>query len=205
MVGSVSMLLIQIDSSVYERQAVDNKKVHNFSITLPKIQSDLARDILKSEYNFEFLDMKAKRNEKNFEQGLIDKIVQFILELGRGFAFVGRQYHLKVGKRDFYIDLLFYNICLKSYVVFELKVKSFEPEFVGKLEFYVAAIDDILKGKNDNATIGILLCSDSDKEVQDKSIQCITKPIGVSTYKISKELPEELRGIEGVKKLLEST
>jgi len=201
---SRNVLVLHIESQLYERQAINEKKVNNFKLTLPDIQSDLAKQTIKDEYDLCFLDIDEKAKERQLENTLVDNIVQFILELGKGFAFIGRQYHLEVGGEDFYIDLLFYHLDLMSYVAIELKMDKFKPKYSDKMGFYLSRLDKTVKKETDNNSIGIILCKEINKEVYQDSIQLITKPIGVSTYKISKKLPEELKGIEGVKKFIKS-
>ncbi len=181
-----------IRSKAYKRHG---KAVTNFSQRLPEPQSKLAQEVLKDPYNFDFLRLDAEYREKDLEQGLIDHIQKMLLELGKGFAFVGRQYHLEVGKSDFYIDLLFYHTKLHCYCVVELKNTDFKPEYAGKLNFYLSAIDDILKQKEDNPSIGILLCKSKDKLMVEYALKDINKPIGVSGYltKSLELLPKKLQ------------
>lgn len=186
---SRNILMHQIKSDLYSRQTTLNK-THNFDLTLPNPQSDLAANLLKDEYNFEFLrggDFK----EKEVEDQLTENIVKFLLELGKGFAFVGRQYHLEVGGQDFFIDLLFYNLELRCYVVIELKTGEFKPEFAGKLGFYLSVLDEKLKRNHDQNSIGIILCTKNNKEVSRHSVRYMTKPIGVSEYKIAEEITDQ--------------
>ena len=139
-------------------------------------------------------------------KALIDDVIKFLTELGKGFAFVGKQYHFEVEEEDFYIDLLFYHIKLKSYIVIELKTGKFKPEYVGKMGFYLACVDDYLKDNNDNNSVGIILCQDekANAEIRKKSLNCMIKPIGVANYKLAKkeELPKELQPLEEIRKLL---
>ena len=144
-------------------------------------------------YLFDFIDLKGNIKEKNLEDALINNITKVLLELGKGFAFVGRQYHLEVAGEDFYIDLLFYNIRLKCYVVIELKVGEFKPEYAGKLSFYLTAIDEQVKEKNDNPTIGLLLCRNKNNVVAEYTLRDMNKPMGVSEYRIKDYLPENLQ------------
>ena len=186
---SRNVLMHQIKSDLYNRQTTLNK-THNFDLTLPNPQSDLAANLLKDEYNFEFLrggDFK----EKEVEDQLTENIVKFLLELGKGFAFIGRQYHLEVGGQDFFIDLLFYNLELRCYVVIELKTGEFKPEFAGKLGFYLSVLDEKLKKNHDQNSIGIILCTKNNKEVSRHSVRYMTKPIGVSEYKIAEEITDK--------------
>ncbi|MUG91626.1 DUF1016 family protein [Scytonema sp. UIC 10036] len=190
---SRSVLWHHIDTKLYERQ-FEAEKTTNFNFTLPSPQSDLARELLKDPYNFDFLTLAKDAQERDLERGLLEHIREFLLELGVGFAFMGSQYHLKVGEEDFYIDLLFYHVKLRCYVVIDLKMKEFKPEFSGKMSFYVSAVDDILRHPDDQPTIGIILCKSKDKTVVEYSLQNMNRPIGVSTYKLRDVLPEKLQG-----------
>lgn len=186
---SRNVLIHQIKSNLYQRQATTNK-THNFDLTLPNLQSDLATELLKDEYNFEFLRV-SNFKEKDLENHLIDNIVKFLLELGKGFAFIGKQYNIKVGGQDFFIDLIFYNIELRCFVIIELKSGDFRPEYAGKLGFYLSVIDEKLKKSHDQNTIGIILCTKNNKEISKHSVRYMTKPIGVSEYKISEEITDK--------------
>ncbi len=159
---------------------------------MPEPDSDLANSILKDPYNFDFLTLSKKAKEKELETKLIEHISQFLLELGKGFAYMGRWFLLKVGTKEFRTDLLFYHVKLRAYIVIELKMKEFEPEFIGKLGFYVTAVNEILKSEHDNPTIGILLCKTKDNLVVDFTLKDINKPIGVSEFSY-KELPEDIK------------
>ncbi len=150
---------MQIDSNLFERQG---KAITNFQTSLPEPNSDLAHQTLKDPYLFDFLTLKKDADEKSIEDQLTKHITHFLLELGKGFAFIGRQYKIEVGNKDYFIDLLFYHTKLRCYVVIELKAKSFKPEYAGKLNFYLSAVDETLKSKDDNPTIGILLCKELD-------------------------------------------
>ena len=201
---SRAVLIHQIESNLYGRS---NKAINNFDKQLPAIQSDLAKEQLKDPYCFDFLSLSEKYNEKELEDALMDNLTKFLLEFGSGFAFVGRQYRLEVGGEEFFIDLLFYHIKLKCYVVIELKTTRFKPEFSGKLNFYITAIDNILKDKSDNPTIGILICKSKNDTVVEYALKNIQTPMSVSEYKLSKELPNELKNalpsIEEIEKELE--
>jgi predicted nuclease of restriction endonuclease-like (RecB) superfamily len=186
---SRSVLEYQIESNLYNRQG---KAVTNFKSALPAIQSDLANALLKDPYNFEFITLAEQAKEKELELKLIQHISQFLLELGMGFAYMGRQFLLKVGSKEYRTDLLFYHTRLKCYIIIELKHVEFEPEFVGKLNFYISAIDDLVKDAADNATIGILLCKNKDNYEVEFALRDIHKPIGVSEYRY-KELPENIK------------
>jgi len=187
---SRSVLVHQIESKLYQRSG---KAISNFENTLPKAQSDLANELIKDPYNFDFLSLSENFKEKELESGLLEHITSFLLELGSGFAFVGKQKNLKVGERDFYIDLLFYHIRMHCYVVVELKTVDFEPEFAGKLNFYIKAVDEQIKTKEDKPTIGIFLCKSKDKVVVEYSLSDINKPMGISQYQLTHMLPEELK------------
>jgi len=184
-------LALQIKSDLYSRQG---KAITNFKKTLPKAQSDLAQQTIKDPYSFDFLTLTKPYNERDIENQLISHITKFLLELGKGFAFVGRQYHLEVGDSDYYLDLLFYHIKLKCYVVVELKNTKFIPEYAGKLNFYLSAVDSLLKSETDQPTIGILLCRDRNKIETEFSLRDINKPMGVSEFILTENLPENLKG-----------
>ena len=186
---SRSVLEYQIETDLYGRQG---KAVTNFKNTLPQAESDLASELLKDPYNFDFIMLSEKAQEKDLENKLIQHITEFLLELGKGFAYMGRQYKLKVGEKEFFTDLLFYHTKLKSYIVIELKMVEFQPEFIGKLNFYVTAVNETVKDETDNPTIGILLCKTKDNVVVDFSIKDINKPIGVSEFSYT-QLPENIK------------
>lgn len=190
---SRSVLIHQIELDLYERQAITSKKINNFSQILPKAQSGLANEIMKDPYVFDFLDLGEENQERNIENALVEKIRDFLIELGAGFAFVGQQYHLEAGGEDFYIDLLFYHLKLRCYVVIELKTREFRPQDAGQLNFYLAVVDDILKHENDAPAIGLLLCKSKNKIIAEYSIKNMTKALGISEYLITKELTKELQ------------
>jgi predicted nuclease of restriction endonuclease-like (RecB) superfamily len=156
------VLVHQIESGLYRRQG---KAVTNFQATLPPGQSDLAHETLKDPYVFDFLSIGEEAHERDLERALVKQITSFLLELGAGFSFVGHQYHLEVGGEDFYLDLLFYHLKLRSYVVIELKTGVFKPEYAGKLNFYLSAVDDLLRHESDNPSIGLILCKDKNRLV----------------------------------------
>ena len=187
---SRSVLVHQIESNLYER---NGKALTNFENTLPPIQSDLAKEITKDPYNFDFITLTNDYQEKELEDALTQNITNFLLELGSGFAFVGRQYKLNVGGDEFKIDLLFYHIKLKCYVVVELKATSFKPEHAGKLSFYTSAIDGELKSSDDNPTIGILICKSKNDTVVEYALRDINKPLGISEYQLTEILPKEYK------------
>ncbi|WP_133140734.1 YhcG family protein [Legionella genomosp. 1] len=187
---SRSVLTHQIESNLWQREG---KALSNFTKALPSPQSDLAHQTLKDPYVFDFLRLTKGYDERDLEQGLIEHITQFLLELGAGFAYVGRQVPLQVGEREFFIDLLFYHTRLHCYLVVELKNVDFEPEHVGKLNFYIKAVDAQLRREGDEPTIGLLLCKSHDKLVVEYALSDVNKPIGVSEYQITQSLPEELK------------
>ena len=190
---SVNVLAHQIDTNLYARQ-IEQKKVANFETKLPSPQSELALETMKDPYVFDFIELKEDAKEKDLEDALINNITKVLLELGKGFAFVGHQYHLEVAGEDYYIDLLFYNIKLKCYVVIELKIGEFRPEYAGQLSFYLTAIDEQIKEVNDNPTIGLLLCRYKNNIIAEYTLRDMNKPMGISEYKIKDYLPsiEEL-------------
>ena len=183
-------LSLQIKSNLFQRKG---KAVTNFSTTLPEPFSDLAQQTLKDPYVFDFLQLSESFKEKDIENQLVNHIRKFLLELGKGFAFVGQQYHLEIAENDYYLDLLFYHIKLKCYVVIELKNTSFIPEYAGKLNFYLSAVDSILKEKEDKPSIGILLCRDKNNIEAEFALRDINKPIGVSEFELTNVLPENLK------------
>ena len=187
---SRNVLVHQIESGLYKRQG---KADTNFSRTLPNPQSELAQQLFKDPYNFDFINLGKEAQERELEKALIERIRDFLLELGVGFAFVGSQYHLEVEGEDFYLDLLFYHLRLRCFVVIDLKVEEFKPEFSGKMSFYVSAVDELLKHRDDMPTIGIILCKYKKQKIVEYSLRDMNKPIGVSTYQLREELPERLQ------------
>ncbi|MBN1981847.1 MAG: DUF1016 family protein [Chitinivibrionales bacterium] len=187
---SRAVLTHQIEGNLFGREG---KALTNFSASLPAPQSDLARQTLKDPYIFDFLTIRDKHDERELEDALVGQVTSFLLELGAGFSFIGRQYKLTVDDEDFYIDLLFYHVKLHCYVVVELKAVAFKPEFAGKLNFYVSAVDGILKSDQDKPTVGMLICKSKKKTVVEYSLKDWNKPIGVSEYQITKALPDELK------------
>lgn len=166
----------------------------NFALTLPPIQSDLAQQTLKDPYNFDFLTLSENYKERELEDALTDNITRFLLELGSGFAYVGRQVPLTVGDKEFFIDLLFYHLKLRCYVVIELKAVDFIPEFAGKLSFYLSAVNDILAHSTDNPTIGLMICKSKNHFVAEYALKGIKQPIGVSEYELTKHFPKDFKG-----------
>jgi len=187
---SRSVLVHQIESGLFHRES---KSINNFASTLPKSQSDLAKQTLKDPYVFDFLSMTEDYHEKELENVLVEHITKFLLELGAGFAYIGRQIRLEVGEGEFFVDLLFYHVKLHCYVVVELKTGNFEPEHAGKLNFYVTAVDRQLRSVSDQPTIGILICKTKDKIVAEYALSDIKKPIGVSQYQLTKALPKKFK------------
>lgn len=187
---SRDVLALQIKTDLYNRQG---KAITNFSNTLPDPLSDLAQQTLKDPYVFDFLTMTKPFQEKDIEKQLVQHITKFLLELGKGFAFIGQQYHIEVAENDYYIDLLFYHTKLKCYVVIELKNTKFIPEYAGKLNFYLSAVDSIVKQEDDKPTIGILLCRDKNNIEAEFALRDINKPMGISEFQITEILPEELK------------
>lgn len=190
---STTVLSHQISLKLYDRQALLENKTENYKETLPANISDKAREMLKDPYIFDFLTEKEDMKELEIEKELTSNITKLLLELGNGFAFIGRQYHLEIGNKDYYLDLLFYNLKVKSYVVIELKTTEFKPEYAGQLNFYLSAVDEYVKDENDNPTFGILLCKEKDKITAELALKDINKPIGVSEYKLLSDLPEYLQ------------
>ena len=187
---SRNVLKIMVESKVHERQG---SAVSNFKERLPDPQSDLARQTLKDPYIFDFLTLTEPFQERELETELVKYLEKFLLELGQGFAFVGRQYHVEVGDKDFYIDLLFYHLKLRCFVVIELKKGAFKPEYAGKMNFYCSVVDDRLKHPDDQPTIGLILCQEKDRVLAEYSLRDIQKPIGVSEYELTRVLPDNLK------------
>jgi len=187
---SRSVLMNFIDSNLYERQG---KAVTNFERSLPAVQSDLAQQITRDPYNFDFLTMREEYDEKELKDALMDNLQKFLLELGTGFAFVGREYRLEVGNTEQFLDMLFYNISLHCYVVIEVKINAFDPRDMGQLSTYVAAVDGILRKEGDNQTIGLLVCKTKDKVLAQYSVNSVKTPIGISEYDLSRAIPEQVK------------
>lgn len=176
-----------------EHKRVGNSTT-NFELTLPPIQSDLAQQVLKDPYNFDFLTLSENYKERELEDALTENVTRFLLELGSGFAYVGRQVPLTVGNKEFFIDLLFYHLKLRCYVVIELKAVEFIPEFAGKLSFYLSAVNDLLAHPMDNPTIGLMICKSKDSFVAEYALKGINQPIGVSEYELTKHFPKDFKG-----------
>lgn len=189
---SRNVLQVQIETNLFARQ-VTAKKVSKFSARLPKPQSDLANYLMKDPYIFDLMGQTDKMAERDLEQQLVSHITKYLLEMGSGFAFVAQQKHFEVGDSDFYADLILYNIQLHAYVVIELKATPFKPEYMGQLNFYINVVDDTLRGKHDNKTIGLLLCNGGDKVVAQYALSGYDQPIGVSDYQLTKAIPDDLK------------
>jgi len=192
---SRTMLAVQIESRLHLRSG---KAITNFERTLPPVQSDLARETLKDPYTFDFLALGAAAQERDLERGLIEHVQQLLLELGTGFAFVGRQVPLEVAGEEYRLDLLFYHLRLRCYVVVDLKMKPFEPEFAGKMNFYLSAVDDLLRHKDDAPSIGLLLCKDAQNRLKvEYALRDVRKPIGVAEWRTRfvADLPRKLRAV----------
>ena len=187
---SRNVLALQIDARAHARHG---KAVSNFAALLPAPQSDLAQQTLKDPYIFDFLTLTEPFQERELETELVRHLEKFLLELGQGFAFVGRQYRLDVGDEDFYIDLLFYHLRLRAFVVIDLKKGKFKPEYAGKLNFYCNVVNDRLKHPTDAPTIGLILCQTRDQLLAEYSFAGIDKPIGISTYELTRALPARLQ------------
>lgn len=190
---SRNVLSLQIEHDLYQRQG---GAITNFERTLPEQQSDLAQSLLKSEYNLEFLGLKEKAQERDLENALVEHIKDFLLELGVGFAFMGSQYPIEVSGKEFRLDLLFYHTQLRCYIIIDLKMGEFEPEYSGKMNFYVAAVDDLLRHGDDQPTIGIVLCKSKDKTIAEYALRNVNTPIAVSTHKLPQKLQDSLPSIE---------
>ena len=188
---SRNVLEIQIETGLYGRQG---RAITNFALTLPPVQSDLAQEILKSPYNFDFLGLGEEALERDIEAAMMRHIRDYLLELGTGFAFVGSQYRLEVGGEEFFIDQLFYHLKLRCFLVLELKAGKFKPEYLGKLNFYLSAVDDLLRNEGDAPSVGLILCRGENQTIVEYALRDMSKPIGVSAYELTRSLPENLRG-----------
>ena len=188
---SRNVLVMQIEGGLHRRQG---KAITNFQTTLPKPQSDLAHQLLKDPYNFDFLTLSTEAHERDLERGLLVHIRQFLVELGVGFAFVGSQVPLEVGGEDFFIDLLFYHLKLRAFVVIDLKTTPFKPEYSGKMNFYLAAVDDLMRYPGDQPSIGLILCKTKNRIVAEYALRNMTAPMGISEFTHLENLPEQLKG-----------
>ena len=188
---SHTVLEHQIDLQLYERQAISDK-LTNFENKLPSPQSELARDVIKDPYIFELEGIKENAVEKDIENAMMEKIKNVLLELGTGFSFVGNQYKISTENQDYYIDMLFYHLDLRCYIVVELKNVEFKPEYIGQLSFYVTAVDETLRKELDNQTIGLLLCKGKDKLSVEWALKGTNTPIGVTSYELRNELPKDV-------------
>ena len=202
---SRDVMVLQIESKLHQRQG---KAITNFENTLPPLQSDLAKETLKNPYLFDFLSIGEEMQERELEKALMQHIKKFLLELGRGFAYVGNQFNIVVQEDDYFLDLLFYNYHLHCFIVFELKIGKFKPEYAGKLNFYINTADEQIKGKEDKPTIGVLLCKTPNHTVVKYALKGIKTPMGVADYEFAKALPKnlksELPSIEELETALES-
>jgi len=187
---SRNVLVLQIKSRLHEREG---KALTNFQRALPPPDSDLAEQVLKDPYNFDFLTVTSAAKEREIERGFLSHLRDLLLELGRGFAFVGSQVPLEVGDETFYLDLLFYHVRLHCYFVIELKAGRFKPDWAGKLNFYLSAVDDLLRSGQDGPTVGLLLCESHRSPIVEYTLRNIDKPIGVSSYRVTRELPVPIR------------
>lgn len=187
---SRDILGLQIKSDLYNRQG---KAITNFKLTLPDNSSDLAHQILKDPYNFDFLTLTENYKERELENALVDNVTKFLLELGTGFAYVGKQVPMMVGGQEYFIDLLFYHLKLRAFIVIELKATSFIPEYAGKLSFYLSAANDLLRYPTDNPTIGLLICKDKNDVIAEYALKDINQPMGVSEYQLTKLFPNDFK------------
>lgn len=187
---SRDLLDTQLDKKLFKR---NSQSTHNFENTLPEKQSKMAAESLKDPYNFDFLGLHDDALEREIENELVANITEFLLELGKGFAFVGKQYKIEISETDYFIDLLFYHLELRCYVVIELKAGKFKPEYAGKLNFYLSAVDTQIRKSNDKASIGILLCTKKDKIEAEYALRDINKPMGISEYSLTQAIPDEMK------------
>jgi predicted nuclease of restriction endonuclease-like (RecB) superfamily len=198
---SRDVLVLQIESRLYQRQG---GAITNFEQTLPQPQSDLVQQLIKDPYHLEFLPLGKKMQERDLENALVAHIRDFLMELGVGFAFVGSQYYLKIGGEDFYLDLLFYHLELRCFVIIDLKMGEFKAEYSGKMNLYVSAVDEQMRKAHDNPTIGIILCKSKNKTIAEYALRNLNTPIAVSTHRLPKALQEQLPSIEQLEMELES-
>jgi predicted nuclease of restriction endonuclease-like (RecB) superfamily len=186
-----NVLVMQIEGGLYRRQG---KATNNFQGTLPSPQSDLAQQLIKDPYNFDFLTLASEAQERDLERGLLTHLRQFLIEMGTGFAFVGSQVPLEVGGEDFRLDLLFYHLKLRCFVVIDLKMTPFKPEYAGKMNFYLAAVDDMLRHSEDKPSIGLILCKTKNRIVAEYALRNTATPMGISEFRHLEELPVQLQG-----------
>ena len=198
---SRNILTYQIESDLYQRQG---DAVTNFEWTLPKPQSDLAQQVIKDPYHLDFLPVGKDIQERELEKSLVDHIRDFLLELGLGFSFLGSQYHLEIGGEDFYLDLLFYHIHLRCFVVIDLKMAEFKAEYSGKMNFYVSAVDQLLRHEHDQPTIGLILCKSKNRTIAEYALHNLNSPIAVATHQLPKQLQQNLPTIEQLEMELEN-
>ena len=187
---SRNVLVHQIEGKLFDRQG---HALTNFDRTLPAPQSELAQQLIKDPYNFDFLTLGPEVLERDLERSLIEHVRDFILELGKGFAFVGSQYHLEIGGQDYFLDLLFYHLRLRCYVAIDLKIEEFKPEFAGKMNFYLSAMDDVLRQSNDQPSLGLILCKERNRLIVEYALRDMSKPMGVAAYRLTQALPERLK------------
>ncbi len=190
---SRDVLLNQVKANAYAL-AKQNKKLHNFKTALPEYLAEQADESIKSVYNLDFLGVTREVKERELENRLVEKVKRFILELGYGFCFIGNQYRLTLKDNDYYVDLLFYNRKLKTLVAIELKTGKFEPEYAGKMDFYLHLLNDQVKRKDENPSIGIILCADKDDLVVEYALKSVKNPVGVAEYRLTTKLPLQLKG-----------
>ncbi len=189
---SVDELASQVKGQLYERQVVANK-ISNFENRLPIEQKDIVISTMKDPYMFDFINYTEDMLETDIENELVRNVTSLLMELGTGFAFMGQQYHLEIGGKDFYIDLLFYNTKLRCYVAIDLKIGEFKPEQAGKMNFYLSALDDLVKSPDDNPSVGLILCRDENRTIAEYALRDMSKPIGVSEYHLCTDLPLDLK------------
>jgi len=187
---SRAVLIHQIESDLHSRQGA---ALTNFRRTLPPEHSDLAQQIIKDPYCFDFLRTGTDVTEDRLQKGLLLRLRDFLIELGKGFAFLGSEYHLEIGGQDYFLDLLFYHLNLRRFMAIELKVEAFKPEFAGKMGFYLSALDDLLRRPEDDPSIGLILCKERNRIIVEYALRDSTKPMGVAEYRVASLLPEDLR------------
>ncbi|HEY9880306.1 MAG TPA: PDDEXK nuclease domain-containing protein [Leptolyngbyaceae cyanobacterium] len=198
---SRDILVLQIESGLHQRQG---SAVTNFERTLPSPQSDLAQQLIKDPYNFDFLGLTNNVQERDLEKALVERIRDFLLELGIGFSFVGSQYRLEVANNEYFLDMLFYHLKLRCYIVIDLKVTEFRPEYSGKMNFYVAAVDDLLRHPDDQPTIGIILCRSKDRTIAEYALRNVNTPIAITTHQLPEQLQDSLPTVEQLEMEMEA-